>query len=197
MADGAARDATATFFVLAGNVRRHPDVVKRAVQEGHEIALHGDRHWPLAVLPPAGIRGEIERCAAAVADAAGVQAIHYRPPFGFMMPGQSWYVRHLGYTSVLGDVYPEDPQAPSAEVIVRRVLPRLTSGSILILHDGSPFRFSDRRPTAVALESILAEASAKGLRAVTVRELLSRAPGVARDAVAAGPGREARPATRA
>ncbi len=180
-----AQRATATFFTLAGNVRRHPDVVRRAVAEGHEIALHGDRHWPLAVLPPAAIRGEIERNARAVAEAVDVTPRHYRPPFGLMMPGQSWYVRRLGYTSVLGDVYPEDAHSPGVERIVRRVLARLTGGSILILHDGSPLPRADRRQTIAALEIILRDARAAGLRAVTVRELLAppagrktEAPGV-------------------
>lgn len=170
----AARGATATFFVLAGNVRRHPEVVRRAAAEGHEIALHGDRHWPLAFLPPQAIRGEVTRCAGAVAEVAGVSPIHYRPPFGFMMPGQSWFVRRLGYTSVLGDVYPEDAHSPGVDRIVRRVLARLRGGSILILHDGSPLPFADRRQTVTALESILDDAAARGLRAVTVRDLLAR-----------------------
>ena len=170
----AACGATATFFVLAGNVRRHPAVVRRAVAEGHEIALHGDRHWPLPLLLPHAIRGEVERCARAVAEATGVKPRHYRPPFGFKMPGQSWFVRTLGYTSVLGDVYPEDAHAPGVQRIVGRVRARLRAGSILILHDGSPLPYADRRQTVAALEVILRDASAAGLRAVTVRELLAQ-----------------------
>lgn len=169
----AAHRATATFFVLAGNVRRHPALVRRAYAEDHEIALHGDRHWPLPLLPPPAIRGEVRRCAAAVAEAAGVKAAHYRPPFGLMMPGQSWYVRRLGYTSVLGDVYPEDPHVGAVEEIVRRVLARLTGGSILILHDGSPLPRADRSRTVAALAVLLEAAAARGLRAVTVRDLLA------------------------
>lgn len=174
----AARGAAATFFVLAGNVRRHPAVLRRAVAEDHEIALHGDRHWPLAILPPHAIRGEIERCAAAVAEATSVMPTHYRPPFGFMMPGQSWFVRRMGYTSVLGDVYPEDAHSPGVDTIVRRVRARLGAGSILILHDGSPLPLADRRQTVAALEVILADANANGWRAVTVRDLLARASGL-------------------
>ncbi|HET9326062.1 MAG TPA: polysaccharide deacetylase family protein [Candidatus Eisenbacteria bacterium] len=172
----AAHGATATFFVLAGNVRRHPELIRRAIAEGHEIGLHGDRHWPLPLLLPAGIRGEIERCAAAVAEASGVRPLHYRPPFGFMMPGQSWFVRRLGFISVLGDVYPEDAHNPGVDRIARRVLTRLTAGSILILHDGSPLPGADRRQTVAALEAILDETMARGLKAVSVNELLNPLP---------------------
>lgn len=34
----------ATFFVLGSNVKRNPDLVKRAYQEGHYIANHGYSH---------------------------------------------------------------------------------------------------------------------------------------------------------
>lgn len=171
----ASRGATATFFVLAGNVRRHPEVVARAIAEGHEIGIHGDRHWPLPVLLPPAIRGEIERCAAAVGSAAGVRPLHYRPPFGLMMPGQSWFVRRLGYVPVLGDVYPEDAHNPGVEQIVSRVVSRLSAGSILILHDGRVIPGPDRSQTVAALEVLLDHARARGWKAVTVRELLSRA----------------------
>jgi peptidoglycan/xylan/chitin deacetylase (PgdA/CDA1 family) len=168
----ARRAVRATFFVLAENVRRHPELVRRIVAEKHEVGAHGDRHWPLPILPPPLIRRELERCSNAVFEAAGVRPLHYRPPFGLMMPGQSWYVRRLGFVPVLGDVYPEDAHNPGVDRIVERVLPRLTAGSILILHDGSPLRGIPRSQTVAALEHILDYAERRGLRAVSVAELL-------------------------
>lgn len=172
----ARHDAHATFFVLGGQVRRNPALVRRMVQEGHEVGVHGDRHWPLAILPPAAIRGQIERCMASVIAAAGAKPVHYRPPFGFMMPGQAWFVRRLGLMSVLGDVYPEDAHDPGVDRIVSRVLSRLIGGSILILHDASSLPGSDRHQTVEALERILGAAASRGLRAVTVADLLAAAP---------------------
>lgn len=168
----ARRGARATFFVLAQSVQRHPEIVRRIVAEHHEVGAHGDRHWPLPILPPPLIRRELERCSDAVFEAAGVRPLHYRPPFGLMMPGQSWYVRRLGFVPVLGDVYPDDAHNPGVGRIVERVLPRLTGGSILILHDGSALRGISRSQTVAALEPILDDAERSGLRAVSVAELL-------------------------
>jgi len=168
--------AHATFFTLAPNVLRWPRIARRAAEEGHELALHGDSHWPLPVLAPWLIRREIERSAAAVESAAAVRARHYRPPFGFMVPSQARFVAGLGYLSVLGDVYPEDAQRPGTARIVQRVLPRLSAGSILILHDGSPFGAVDRGQTVEALEVILRQLKREGLRAVSVAQLLEAAP---------------------
>jgi peptidoglycan/xylan/chitin deacetylase (PgdA/CDA1 family) len=164
--------ARATFFTLAANVRRAGDLVRRMAREGHEIAAHGDLHWPLPVLAPWGIRREVRNSVAAVVAAGGPAPRFYRPPFGFMMPGQATFVRRLGVEPVLGDVYPEDPGRPGVERIVQRVAKRLRGGSIVILHDGSPLGEEDRRQTIEALGPILRHAATIGLRSVTVGELL-------------------------
>jgi len=169
------RGAHATFFLLAENVRRHPDLVRRMLVEGHEPALHGRIHWPLALLPPWVIRSEVRRCADAITWAAGVTARFYRTPFGVMMPGQAGFVRAMGVEPVLGDVYPEDAQRPGVETIIRRVRQRLRGGSILILHDGSPFGDTDRSQTLAALAVILADAAARSMRATTIAELWATA----------------------
>ncbi len=167
--------ARATFFTLARNVDRFPKLVRRMAAEGHEVALHGDLHLPLPMLTPGLLRRELLRSAAAVERAAGMRAHHYRPPFGFMVPSQARFVARLGYVSVLGDIYPEDTYRPGTARIVERVLARLAPGSILILHDGGPLGEPDRNQTVEALELILRHMQSRGLRAVSVTELLAAA----------------------
>lgn len=168
----ARHSARATFFMLGGNIRRFGDLVRRVASEGHEPAVHGNTHWPLPLLLPGGIRAQVSRCAEEIEHATGTRPLYYRPPFGFMSPGQARFVRSLGYEPVLGDVYPEDAHRPGAARIVRRVLPRLRAGSILILHDGSPMEHADRSQTVEALEIILSEAARRGWRGTTVSDLL-------------------------
>jgi peptidoglycan/xylan/chitin deacetylase (PgdA/CDA1 family) len=193
----AAHGARATFFTLAPNVERLPHLVRRMVDEGHEVALHGEIHWPLPVSTPWLIKRELARNAAAVERAAGVRARHYRPPFGFMAPSQARYVAGLGYLSVLGDVYPEDTHRPGVDAIVARVIGRLAAGSIVILHDGSPFGEADRAQTVAALERILVAMRGRGLRGVSVAGLLQAAPAAALEMerrLRGGPGRHPRDA---
>ena len=167
----ARHDARATFFMLGGNVRRHPGLARRVIEEGHEAAVHGVTHWPVPLLLPGGIREQVLRCAEEIERATGEKPVHYRPPFGFMSPGQARFVRNLGFQPVLGDVYPEDAHRPGAARIVRRVLARLRAGSILILHDGSPLGPADRSQTVEALDIILTEAARSGWRATSVSHL--------------------------
>jgi peptidoglycan/xylan/chitin deacetylase (PgdA/CDA1 family) len=166
-------EARATFFMLGPNVRRNPELVRRLVREGHEPAVHGESHLPLALLPPWSIRAEVLRCAASIEELTGVRPRLFRPPFGFMMPGQSRYVRGFGFDSVLGSVYPEDPAQPGVDSIVERVMPRLRGGSVLILHDGSPVGDVQREQTVKATAIILERSAQEELTATTVSDLLA------------------------
>lgn len=164
--------------MLGSHVRRRPELARRVVAAGNEPAVHGDAHWPVPVLLPRAMRGQVRRCADSIEDATDTVPRFYRPPYGFMTPGQARFIRALGFEPVLGDVYPDDPYNPGVERIASRVLSRLRSGSILILHDGTPVRggVGDRSQTVAALSLILQETSRRGLKGVTVGELVGREP---------------------
>ena len=167
--------ARATFFMLEGPVRREPALVRELQAGGHEMGAHGAWHVPPLFLPPFFLAHEIRAAADAIESATGTRPRHYRPPFGLMLPAQARFARQLGFVPVLGDVYPEDDQNRGVERVVDRVLARLRGGSILILHDGSAWRDRDRSQTVAALDRILSRAAARGLRAVTVADLLRAA----------------------
>jgi len=164
--------ARATFFMLRPSVRRHATLARRVLEAGHEIGNHGDLHVPLLLAPPPLLAHEVDAGGRAIQQATGARARFYRPPFGLMFPAQARWVRARGYEPVLGDVYPEDPQRPGIETITRRVVSRLTAGSIVILHDGCAWIRMDRSQTVAALERILTWSDAHGLTGVSVAGLL-------------------------
>jgi peptidoglycan/xylan/chitin deacetylase (PgdA/CDA1 family) len=49
----------ATFFIVGQNVERYPDRVRRIVDEGHEVAVHGYTHTSPAQLRPAKEEAEL------------------------------------------------------------------------------------------------------------------------------------------
>jgi polysaccharide deacetylase family protein (PEP-CTERM system associated) len=51
----------ATFFFLGNVAERYPELVRRAVDEGHEIGVHGDVHDYVRDMDQAQFRAEIER----------------------------------------------------------------------------------------------------------------------------------------
>ena len=48
-----------TFFVLGDVVREHPALIRRMVDEGHELACHGMSHRPLWRATPESFRAEL------------------------------------------------------------------------------------------------------------------------------------------
>ncbi|MGN6156392.1 MAG: DUF3473 domain-containing protein [Sphingomicrobium sp.] len=51
----------ATFFFLGNVAERYPELVRRAVDEGHEIGVHGDVHDYVRDMDQAQFRAEIDR----------------------------------------------------------------------------------------------------------------------------------------
>ena len=163
--------ARATFFLLRGRVRRHPDVARRIAEAGHEIGVHGDLHVPAWWMPTSWVEADIRRASATIVAVTGVRPAHYRAPFGLLRPGQAAAVRRLGLVPVLGDVYPRDHDFRRPAPITGRVLARLASGSIVILHDASAVFDADRRATVDAVAQVLEAAAARGWSAAALRDL--------------------------
>jgi len=76
--------------------------------------------------------------------------------------------RERGYTCVLGCAYPHDPMHPPVWYIRWLVEKNLVPGAIVILHDG----ISDAKRSLQALPHILAAGQKKGLRFVSIGELM-------------------------
>ncbi|MGH7726764.1 MAG: polysaccharide deacetylase family protein [Candidatus Eiseniibacteriota bacterium] len=165
--------AHATFFVMAWRAKRHADLMRRMVDEGHEIGVHGELHVPAFMMPRLWLDREVRRTGEAIVAATGIAPRYYRAPFGPLWPGQAGQVRRLGLTPVLGSVYPVDPHVHDAELIAARVLARLGPGDILILHDSSPHFDFDRTPTLEAADAILRATATGGLKATTISGLLA------------------------
>jgi polysaccharide deacetylase family protein (PEP-CTERM system associated) len=70
----------ATFFTLGWVAERHPALIRRIVDAGHEIASHGWDHARVFTLAPEAFRADLRRAHAAIADAGGVAPIGYRAP---------------------------------------------------------------------------------------------------------------------
>lgn len=74
------RHVTATFFVLGWVADRHPRLVERILQAGHEIASHGWAHRRVYELTSASFADDLRQAARAL-EAAGAPA-----PVGFRAP---------------------------------------------------------------------------------------------------------------
>ena len=76
----AARGTKATFFTLGWIAERYPDLVRRIVREGHELASHGYGHERASDLNEAAFSLDIRRAKELLEDLAGSEVAGYRAP---------------------------------------------------------------------------------------------------------------------
>ncbi|MDE2181815.1 MAG: DUF3473 domain-containing protein [Alphaproteobacteria bacterium] len=86
--DGAG--ACATFFTLAWVAERHPDVVRKIVAGGHELASHGSDHRRADTQTRAEFLADVSRAKAVLEDVGGCEVRGYRAPSFSVMPGNLW-----------------------------------------------------------------------------------------------------------
>jgi len=71
---------SATFFTLGWIAERHPAMVRRIVDAGHELASHGYDHRRVDAMDPAAFRTDLRRTRAILEDTGGVAVRGYRAP---------------------------------------------------------------------------------------------------------------------
>lgn len=167
-------DTRATFFVLGTRAASAPGVVRRAAEEGHEIANHGWDHEALPLHGPVYTRATIGRTSALVAKITGRRPRLFRAPFGWRNPWTDWSARREGCEPVAWSVGVYDTARPGAAAIARRAIEGLRDGAILLLHDGRSLDPSpDASQVVEALPTILQAARERGLRLLTLSALLA------------------------
>jgi polysaccharide deacetylase family protein (PEP-CTERM system associated) len=69
-----------TFFTLGWVAERHPAMIRRVVEAGHEIASHGWDHQRVFTMNADAFRADLRRARAAIEDACGETPVGYRAP---------------------------------------------------------------------------------------------------------------------
>jgi cellulose synthase/poly-beta-1,6-N-acetylglucosamine synthase-like glycosyltransferase/peptidoglycan/xylan/chitin deacetylase (PgdA/CDA1 family)/spore germination protein YaaH len=172
----------AAFFIVGANAERYPNLVRRIVNEGHEIGNHTYYHPNLALCWPEHIRLELNATQLLLETITGRATTLFRPPYAAdtspsqlseLIPLQ--IAEDLNYLVVMESIDPEDWAKPGADIILRRVKQQRRDGSIILLHDAG----GDRSQTVQALPRILEWLHTRGDTVVPLSTLL----GTTRDAV--------------
>ena len=177
-----AANVKAAFFLVGANAERYPGLVRRIVEEGHEIGNHTYYHPNLALCWPEHIRLELNATQLLLETITGRATTLFRPPYAAdTSPSQLreltplQIAQDLNYLVVLESIDPQDWAKPGADVILQRVKQQRRDGSIILLHDAG----GDRSQTVSALPRILDWLHTRGDSVVPLSTLL----GTTRDAV--------------
>ncbi|MCS6875158.1 MAG: glycosyltransferase [Pyrinomonadaceae bacterium] len=172
----------ASFFIVGANGEQNPGLVRRIVEEGHDIGNHSFTHPNMGKVPLKITDLELNATQRLIQSLTGRGTILFRPPyFGDAEPQTPDEVEpiveasRLGYIAVGLHIDPEDWKTPGAETITERVIDAILNpsedenkrGQIVLLHDSG----GDRSQTVEALPKIIETLKSKGYKFVTVSEL--------------------------
>ncbi|AXE86295.1 glycosyltransferase [Streptomyces sp. Go-475] len=168
-------EAHAVFFITGTMASRHPDLVQRMVDEGHEIGLHTFNHPDLSLQSKSRIDWELSQNQLALAGAAGIRTSLFRPPyssFAHVMDNKSWpvteYIGSKGYITIVNDTDSEDWRRPGVEKIISNATPKNGEGAIVLMHDSG----GDRSQTVAALDRFITGLKDQGYRFDTLTAAL-------------------------
>lgn len=82
--------ARATFFTLGWVAERYPDLIRRIVAQGHELASHGFEHIRADTQTADQFRGDVRRTKAILEDLGGVAVNGYRAATFSIGPSNQW-----------------------------------------------------------------------------------------------------------
>lgn len=162
------RGIHATFFLVGKNAAAFPDVVRRIVEEGHEVGNHSWSHPLLTQLGQESVDSQLRRTHDAIVKACGTAPLLYRPPYGAVRLSQRTRIeKTFGYPAILWDVDPQDWQHPrSAQKVYDRIHSQTRPGSIILCHD-------IHETTVAAMPATLDDLTARGFRFATVTQLIA------------------------
>ncbi|MBK7391931.1 MAG: glycosyltransferase [Chloracidobacterium sp.] len=177
----------AAFFIVGSNGQSNPAIVKRILDDGHEIGNHSFTHPNLGEVPRQVVDLELNTTQRLIESLTGRSTRLFRAPyFGDAEPrtpdeiDPTVQAQNLGYVSVGLHIDPDDWKPKNddgtphtAEQMVEEVIRQAAiktpeeRGNIVLLHDAG----GDRSATVAALPRIISELRGRGYEFTTVGEL--------------------------
>ena len=170
-------NAKATFFVVGKKVKQYPDLIKRILDEGHQIENHSYSHN--IITNQDKLQSEIIRTDEALKD-FGVNTKYFRAPYNQFSNNSEAEISKLAFIQNLGKInvfddyngYDYLPNINGQE-ISNKILAQIAknAGSIIVLHDSDGEMIKNRQETIVALKLILPEFKSNNYDLVKISDL--------------------------
>ncbi|HEU0250306.1 MAG TPA: polysaccharide deacetylase family protein [Solirubrobacteraceae bacterium] len=162
----------ATFFAIGNQEQYFSEGTVAEINSGDVIGDHTETHPMMAQLSSHDQYNELFEQMAQIEATGGKRPRLFRPPYGSFNETTFKELHHLRLLMILWSVDTGDYTLPGTEVIVQRALEGAKPGAIILMHDAG----GDRSETIAALPQIVAGLRKRGLKPVTVPQLLQDDP---------------------
>lgn len=132
----------ATFFLVGNFMEREPELLREMVEKGHTIGNHTYSHPDMsAISGKESFLQELQKNEAIFKEVTGQEMPKlYRPPQGKYSEQNLQMANELGYKTVFWSLAYVDwyqDQQPTSEEAFSKLIPRIHSGAVLLLHSTS------------------------------------------------------------
>lgn len=160
----------ATFSLVGKSVSQYPDLARRIVAEGHEVANRTWSNIELTTLTSDAIKSEIQAGYDIIVSVTGVKPRFLRPPGSQTSPEIESIAASSGLMVLMQSLDSGDWRQPAKGEVTRVILTGITPGALVLAHESFP-RSVEEMP------SIIETLAERGYRSHTVSELKSQAGG--------------------
>ncbi|MBL7814599.1 MAG: glycosyltransferase [Saprospiraceae bacterium] len=170
----------ATFFVIGSNIEKHPDLVKRIFNEGHEIGNHTFSHPKLDSIASWRAEWELIKTRRSIEALTSHSTILFRPPYNQYQEPENLsqlsamlLARKHNYLTVNESIDAQDwKQNSTVDSLIERIERGIAMdyGHIILLHDAG----GNREITVEALPQIIKHFRNQGYTFTTIADLIGK-----------------------
>lgn len=153
-----ANNVKAIFFITGPFLKQNGDLVKRMLDEGHQVGNHSINHPSLPTLDNSGVENELLGLEKQMNEKFGKGFKYMRPPMGEYSARTLEAAKELGYTSVFWSYAYKDYDVndqKGADYAYNMVMSNLHNGGVYLLHAVS-------KDNTEALDRIIKDIKAQG-----------------------------------
>lgn len=157
-------DVKTTFFLGGMWVLEHEDLVKKIVENGHEIANHGYKHKSQDSISEKEAKTEIQTTHNLIKKMTNLDMNLFAPPSGAVNKQTIEVATGLNYRVIMWTRDTIDWRDQNADLIYKRATKNMKGGDLILMHP--------TKSTIEALPKIISHAKTNGFNLTTVTETL-------------------------
>lgn len=156
---------TCTFFMVEFWTNKHPDYVKKIIDNGHEIGTHSATHPYMSKLKQEDMLKELTTSINAIESITNKKVNLFRAPYGDYSNKLLGVAKSLGLYTIQWSIDSLDWKNLSSTEITNRVTKNLKNGDIILFHNQGLH-------THEALQDIIKIIKQKGYSIVPISQLI-------------------------
>lgn len=160
------KNVKATFFCIGINIEKHPEILKRIIEEGHIVGNHSYSHSNFFDFYRKNrLIEEIRKTDALIESISGKKVKLFRPPYGVTNPSIRRALEVTKHKVIGWNIRSLDGILKNEKIIFARIKNRIALGGIVLLHDTSH--------TVTILERLMLHLKENKYKVVSIEELLN------------------------